>query len=779
MRRNVETSGGARRPRAARLHAGVLRAAVLVALAAVGGAALAQESQDFVVRDIRVEGVQRTETGTVFSYLPIHVGDRYTPAKGIAAIHALYHTGLFKDIRLEAEGNVLIVDLEERPAIAKVELSGMKEFDKDAVKKSLKEVGFTAGRVYDRSLLDRAVQELKMQYLTKGLYGVQIATTVTPVERNRVNVRIQINEGSMARIQAIQFTGNHAFSSAELHKQMKLSTPTWFTWYSNHDKYARQKLQADEETLRSFYLARGYLDFSIESTQVTISPDKKNIYITINVSEGERYRLSKVGLAGETLGLDSEFRKMIDVKPGDVYNGGKMTAIAKRMTDRLSELGYAFSTATPIPEANKAKRLVAFTFLIDPGRRAYVRHVNISGNTHTRDEVIRREIRQFESAWYDSDKVRLSRDRIDRLGYFDKVTVDTPAVPATHDQIDVNYNVNEKPMGSISAGAGYSSAEHLVLSGSYTQQDIFGTGHSLSLQIDTSFVSRTYMLTHTDPYFTQDGVSRTDSIYIQNSNFSKLNLATVDIGSKGFSERFGIPFTEFDTVFLGAGLEEDDVTLTSASPFSYIDYVNRYGNAALGMIATLGWARDHRDSAMIPTDGTYQNLSVEAGTPLLNLQYYKATYQIQDYLPLPDDITLAFDGQSGYGNAYNGKEFPLFKNFYAGGIGSVRGYLWGTLGPRDPNGNPIGGNKMLTGSMELQAPLPGADRSLRALMFLDGGDVWGPGQNVTLSQMRYATGIGIAWISPMGPLKLSYAFPFHMQPYDMTQRFQFQIGTGF
>ncbi len=766
MRRTLKKFGGAQR----------LRAAILAAF--VGGAGTAY-GDEFVVRDIRVEGVQRTETGTVFSHLPIHVGDRYDPAKGIAAVRALYDSGLFKDIRLEADGDVLVVIVEERPSIAAVNLSGMKEFDKDTVKKSLKEVGLTEARVYDRSLLDRAEQELKRQYLSHGLYGVKVTTTVTPVERNRVNVSIAIDEGESARIRAIQFTGNRDFSDADLRERMELATPGWFTWYTNHDKYARQKLQADEETLRSFYLARGYLDFNIESTQVTISQDKKDIFITINLVEGEKYAISAAKVAGETLGLDEEFQRMVDVKPGDTYSGERMTAIAKRMTDRLSELGYAFASANPVPEANKEKRQVAFTFLIDPGRRAYVRHVNIIGNTHTRDEVIRREIRQFESAWYDSDKVRLSRDRIDRLGFFEKVEVETPAVPATQDQIDVNYTVTEKPNGTIQAGAGYSSTEHLVLSGSYTQQNVFGTGHAVGIQINTSYATRTIALSHVDPYMTEDGVSRTDEVYERNSNLSRLNLATVDVGTKGFSERFGIPFTEFDTVFLGLGVEETDITLSTFSPYRYIDYVNRFGTTAAGLIASGGWARDNRDNIIAPTRGNYQRAFVELGTPLLNLQYFKATYDYQHFLPLPHNFTVALNGQAGYGNTYNGATFPIFKNFYAGGIGSVRGYEAGTLGPRDINGNPLGGTKEVNGSVEVLAPLPGADRSLRALVFLDGGNVWGDGEGVGLSTLRYATGFGIAWISPIGPLKLSLAFPIRRQPGDLIQRFQFQIGTGF
>jgi outer membrane protein insertion porin family len=752
--------------------------AVAFAFADTGARAQAQDA-DFVIRDIRVEGAQRTEAGTVFGYLPLRVGDRYDAAKGVAAIRALYATGLFKDVRLEADGDVLLVVVEERPAIASIELVGMKEFDKDTVKKSLKDVGLAEARIYDRSLLDRAEQELKRQYLTRGRYGVKVTTTVSPVERNRVNITISIDEGEVARIREIRFTGNHAFSDSQLRDQMELTTPGWLTWYTGHDKYARQKLQADQETLRSFYLARGYLDFNIESTQVSISPDKKDIQITINLLEGERYKVSGVKLAGELLGLEDELSKLIDVKPGEVYNGERINAIAKAVTDRLSVLGYAFASANPVPESNKEKREVAFTILVDPGRRAYVRHVNISGNTRTRDEVIRREIRQFESGWFDSEKVKLSRDRVDRLGYFEKVEIETPAVPGSQDQVDLNVTVKERPTGTIQAGLGYSSTEHLVLSAAYTQQNVLGTGHAIGVQVNTSSATRTIAVSHTNPYVTIDGVSQSEEVYRRDSNLAKLNLATVDIGTTGGTVRWGVPFTEFDTVFFGVGVESTNIGLTASSPFRYIDYVNRFGSSAGALLATVGWSRDNRDNILVPNRGRFQRAFLEIGTPVLDLQYYKLTYQFQQFAPLTNKFTLAFNVQTGYGGGYGGRDYPLFKNFYAGGIGSVRGFEAGTLGPRDSNGDALGGVKELNGSVEALATLPGADRSLRGLFFIDTGDVWGSGQAVRFADLRAAVGAGIAWTSPIGPLKLSIAMPIRHQPGDHIQRFQFQIGTGF
>jgi outer membrane protein insertion porin family len=467
------------------------------------------------------------------------------------------------------------------------------------------------------------------------------------------------------------------------------------------------------------------------------------------------------------------------VKPGEIYNGERINGIGKAITDRLSVLGYAFANANPVPESDKEKREVAFTILVDPGRRAYVRHVNISGNTRTRDEVIRREIRQFESGWFDSEKVKLSRDRVDRLGYFEKVEIETPAVPGSQDQVDLNVSVKERATGTIQAGLGYSSTEHLVISAAYTQQNVLGTGHAIGVQLNTSSATRTIAISHSDPYVTIDGVSQSEEVYRRDSNLAKLNLATVDIGTTGGTVRWGVPFTEFDTVFFGLGVESTDIGLTASSPFTYIDYVNRFGSSAGALLTTVGWSRDNRDNILVPNRGRFQRGFLEIGTPALDLQYYKLTYQFQQYEPLTNKFTLAFNGQAGYGGGYNGKEFPLFKNFYAGGIGSVRGFSSGTLGPHDTNGNPIGGVKELNASIEALANIPGADRSLRGIFFVDSGDVWGSGQAVRFADLRAAVGVGIAWTSPIGPLKLSIATPVHKQPGDQVQRFQFQIGTGF
>lgn len=756
-------------------------------------------AQEFVVRDIRVEGVQRTEAGTVFSYLPIRVGDRFDADRGTQAIRALYASGLFKDVRLEVDGDVLVVIVDERPAISAIDLTGVTEFEKDQVLKSLRDVGLAEGRIFDRSLLERAEQELRRQYLSRGLYGVDVKTTVTPIERNRVNVSIAAIEGEISRIRSIAFTGNSVYGDGVLRSQMELSTPNWLSWYTKRDQYSRQKLSADLESVRSYYLNRGYLDFKIDSVQVSISPDKRDIFVSINVAEGERYNISGVKLTGELLGLEEELQPLVDIKPGEVFSAERVNAVAKRVTDRMSTLGYAFATANPNPEPDREKRQVAFTIVVDPGRRVYVRRVNIAGNNRTRDEVIRREVRQYESAWFDSDRVRLSRDRIDRLGFFESVTVDTPAVPSAPDQVDVNVTVKERATGNIQIGAGYSSAEGLVLSGGIAQQNLFGSGNALSLEINTSRANRVIALAHTDPYVTPEGISRSIELFDRKSDLAQLGLSSVGYSTRGTGIVFGVPFTEFDRVFFGLRYENTRIDLTPFSPLRYVEYVEQFGSASDSVALTTGWSRDDRDNLLVPTRGRYQRAFSEIGLPGLDLQYYRLNYQYQQFFPLFPRVTLAFNGEIGYGDGYSGDPYPFFKNYYVGGIGSVRGFETGSLGPRDVDNSPLGGNRRLNFSLEAYIPIPGADRTLRALTFVDAGQVWGlaprrdsngnfvivngrpvyDDEKTDLGNLRYSVGIGVAWISPLGPLKLSYAYPLNRKPEDRVQRFQFQIGTGF
>lgn len=789
-----------------KLHSAHLPAPIfsrsLIAAAALtlcSGEVLAAEP--FVVKDIRVEGIQRTEAGTVFSYLPVRVGDTFTDEKGTAAIKALYATGFFKDVRVEAEGDVLVIQVEERPAIASVDFTGIKEFDKEQLTKALKEIGVGESRIFDKSQVDRAEQELKRQYLSRGLYGAKVTTTVTPVERNRVAVTFGVDEGEVSRIKQINIVGNKAFTDGTLRDQLKLTTPGWFTWYTKADQYSKQKLAGDIESLRSYYLDRGYLEMQVESTQVSITPDKKDIYITINVNEGEKYTVSDIKLDGEMFGMQSDLASLVQLKKGDVYSGTKLTDSTKKIGERLGNFGYAFANVNANPNVDREKKEVAFTILIDPGKRVYVRQINVAGNTKTRDEVIRREFRQFENSWYDGEKIKLSRDRVDRLGYFKEVNIETPEVPNSNDQVDVNMKVEEKPTGNIMVGAGFSQADKLSLTGSISQENAFGTGNTVGIDINTSSRYRTIALSQTNPYFTDDGISRTYEVFLRTIRPSAYTTGDYRVKTVGGSVKFGVPFSELDRIFFGIGVENTKVDTDITSPSLYRAYVRDFGaggvagcdvvndaNCGIGTAnttsfpLTAAWQRDSRDSALVPTKGRYQRANLEI-SGLGTLKYYRATYQQQYFQPFwSNAATLALNGEVDYGKGFGGKPYPIFKNYYAGGIGTVRGYESSSLGnQKDQYGDSMGGASRLIGSVELQFPFPGSgqDRSLRWFTFLDGGNVFADGERIKVNDLRYSTGFGISWISPIGPLKLSYGKPLNLKDGDRKENFQFQLGTGF
>jgi outer membrane protein insertion porin family len=759
-----------------------LRAAFFAALLTMLVARPAYAFEPFVIRDIRIEGIQRIEAGTIFSYLPVKVGEQMTDEKAAQAIRALFGTGFFRDVRLDVQGNVLVVTVDERPAIASIEFSGMKEFDKEAVKKSLREVGFQEGRIFDRAMLDQAEQELKRQYLGRGKYGVQVTTTATPLDRNRVAVTFSIDEGDVAKIRKINIVGNKAIGEKELLDQFVLTTPGLMTWYTKNDQYSRQKLQADLESLRSYYLNRGYVDFNIDSTQVSITPDKRDIYITVNVTEGEIYTVSDVKLGGDMLVPEPELRKLVTVKPGEPFSREKLNDSTKAITERLGNEGYAFANANAVPAIDKDKRTVAFTFFIDPGRRVYVRRINIVGNLRTRDEVVRREMRQLEGSFYDAQKLQLSKQRIDKTGYFSEVEIETPPVTGTTDQVDVTVRVKERPTGALLVGVGFSSVDKLIFQGSISQSNIFGTGNTFSFQANTGTVNKTVSMSFTDPYWTIDGVSRGFDVYRRAIDATTLGIGNYKTTTLGGGVRFGVPFTEYDTLFFGTAYEDTKLQLDPVlSPQRFLDFESQFGDRYSAVIETGGWVRDTRDSAIWPTRGRIQRGNLELATEPGDLQYWKATYQNQSFFPITRDVTLAVDGEIGTGRGYGGKPLPFFKNFYLGGVGSVRGYRAASLGPRDVDGSSLGGTKKTNASAELLFPFPGTgkDRSMRLGTFIDGGQVYALDESVKFNTWRYAWGFSFAWNSPLGPLKFSLAWPLHNQPDDHIQRFQFQLGTIF
>ncbi|WP_370625395.1 outer membrane protein assembly factor BamA [Polynucleobacter sp. CS-Odin-A6] len=772
----------------------VTRFVAQVALIAAAGICFNTQAADsFVVKDIRIEGLQRVEPGTVFSYLPVQVGDTFTEEKGAEAIKALYSTGFFRDVQIQAQGNVLIVIVEERPTISRIEFTGMKEFDPEIVRKSLKAVGVAEARFYDKALIDKAEQELKRSYIGKGMYAAEVVATVTPVERNQVAVYFNIDEGPVAKIEEINFIGNKVFSESTLKSEMQLKTGGWLSWYSKDNLYSKQKLTADLENIRSYYLNRGYLEFVIDSTQVSITPDKKGIYLTISIREGNKFTVKNVRLSGDSLGKEAELSQLVTLKPGDTFSSAKLTESTKAIAEILGSYGYAFATINPQPDIRRDLSEVDLTLVIDPGRRVYVRQVNVSGNAKTRDMVIRREMRQFESAWFDSEKIDLSKKRLGRLGYFTETDITTQDVPGSPDQVDVNVKVTEKPTGAVTIGAGFSSTEKLILSAGINQENAFGTGTSVGLNMALGKINQSLALSNYDPYFTEDGISRYTDLYYRSSKpLYYVGDPEYQIKSVGSNIKFGVPYTEVDRVFFGTGIEAFQIKTTSNTPIPYLNYAIDYGVASPGYPSTLttynvpitvGWSRDGRDSALIPSTGSLQQLSAEVGTPAGNMMFYRLFGQYQKFHSFSKGNILSFNGEVGYGEAYGKYPFPITKNYYVGGIGSVRGYAPGSLGPTYYNtitglNQPTGGQSKIVSNVEYTVPVPGSgvDKTLRVFGFVDGGNVYNTNINLVL---RYSYGLGLSWISPLGPLKFSYGIPIKSLSTDNIQRLQFQVGTAF
>ena len=737
--------------------------------------------EPFKLKDIRVEGLQRIESGTVFASLPFRVGDMYNDESGSAAIRALFALGLFKDVRLDAQGDVLVVIVEERPSISEVEWVGLKEFDKDVLIKALKEVGIAEGRPFDKALADKAEQELKRQYITRSLYGAEVVTTVTPVERNRVKLTFTVTEGGPSKIKEIRITGSQTFSEDTLKDQFNLDVGGWLSWYTKSDRYSRTKLNADLEALRSYYLSRGFLEFRIDSTQVAISPDKQDISIAINITEGERFVVSGVKLEGNYLGKDDEFKALVKIGLGQPYNAETVAETTKAFTDYFGKFGFAFARVDVRPDIDRLNNRVNFVLLAEPSRRAYVRRINVAGNNRTRDEVIRREFRQLESAWYDGDKIKLSRDRVDRLGFFTEVNIDTQEVPSTTDQVDLTVTVAEKPTGSVSLGAGFSSTEKVALSFGIRQENAFGSGNYLATEINTSRYNRTIVVSTTDPYYTADGISRTIDVFPRTTRPYLGDLNAYSLVSSGAGMRFGVPFSEIDTVYFGANLEQTSIRPGNNLPNAYVEYMQQFGYTSNSLPLTVGWARDGRDSALVPTRGMLQRFNADLSMAG-DARYVRTNYQIQQYTPLTKKYTLALNADLGWGQGLSDRPYPLFKNYFVGGLGSVRGFQQSTLGPSDStNTLYLGGPKKIVLNAEMLAPFPGAgnDRTLRLFAFTDVGRAFGENEKISFSELRSSYGIGLSWISPMGPLRFSYAMPMRRQVADKIQRLQFQIGTSF
>jgi outer membrane protein insertion porin family len=740
-------------------------------------------AESFVIEDIRVEGLQRISPGTVFNFIPVKVGDEMTSddAKGI--IRSLFKSKYFNDVQVEQEDNVLVIIVNERPAISSIEFVGNDDVDSEELLKSLSQIGFAEGQVFEQALLERVELELQRQYFSRGKYGVEISSEVTPLSRNRVAVTINTAEGVIATIGEINIIGNKTYDEDDLKADFESTTGGLLSAFTKDNQYSRQKLSADLETLRSFYLDRGFVDFTVESTQVSITEDKKQIFITINISEGERYSIKEVHIAGKLILPEEDLFEQVTIKKDAIFSRKAITQSSENLSNRLGDDGYAFANVNAVPDIDKENRQVSLTFFVDPGRRAYVRRINISGNSKTRDEVLRREFRQQESAWVSTKKVEQSRTRVKRLGYFEDVNVETVPVAGTADQVDLEFDVIEAASGSISAGVGYSQSDGAIFNANLTQKNFLGSGKHISFGFNNSSVNTVYSFGYTNPFATIDGISQGFSAHYRERDADEANIANYTLDELGGDITFGIPISENNRVRLGLGYDHTKVNLPSSDPIpSYAEFIDKEGENFDTLSLTLGWSSDTRDSAILPTRGMSQSLSLEVATPLTTLQYYKVRYKNNWYRPITEDLTLALSGDLGYGDVYGDMEsFPFFRNFYAGGIRSVRGYQANTLGIKE-NDEPIGGNLLVVGGVELIFPVPFMKKTLKSFRlsaFADVGNVYNEEEDFDASLLRYSTGVSAIWISPFGAMTVSFAKPFNEQPDDETEAFQFSLGSTF
>ena len=741
-------------------------------------------AESFRVSDVRVEGLQRITAGTVFNYLPVKPGDVVQFDRTGDIVRALYKTGFFKDIRLEKWDDVLVVVVTERPAISEINFSGNKSIESDALKEGLKDIGLAEGRTFERSVLDRIEQELERQYFNQGKYAVELTSTVTPLERNRVSIDINVVEGETAKIKKINIVGNTVFDEDDLLDEFELSTGGWLSWILKDNQYSRPKLAGDLETLRSYYLDRGYVNFKIKSTQVTITPDKQDIYVTINIDEGAIYTINDIRLAGELVGNPEEYFPMIHLRRGEPFARKVIVESSDRISARLSDLGHAFANVNSIPEVDEDNKTVAITFFVDPGKRVYVRRINIRGNSRTRDEVVRREFRQMESAWFSGEKLKLSRERAQRTGYFDSVTVETPSVPGSGDEVDINVAVTEKPSGSLLAGLGYSQSDGIVLNASINQDNFVGTGKKVSLAATTSDANERYEVSYTNPYYTVDGISRGFRLLYRTTDFSDLDSADYSTDDIIAGVNFGIPLNEFNRFSFGVAVHQIDFK-TGAFPSTEIrEFEETEGDDFLDYEFTVNWNHDSRDSAIFPNTGAVQSLYAEVTAPGSDLTYFKVSYDHRRYWQLTEDFVVSVNAEIGYGDSYSDtSQLPFFENFFAGGPGSVRGYAARSIGPRDSLGDPLGGNAMVAGNLELLFPPPFLknDKTVRLATFFDVGTVVDTSDTDLFEpeELRYSVGLGASWLSPVGALTVSYALPLKTDSQDEKEEFQFSFGQTF
>ncbi len=768
------------------------------------------DEDGFIVQDIRVKGLQRISVGTVFNYLPVNIGEKLLQRNVAPAIRALFNTGFFQNVSMLRDGNVLLIEVEERPSIAEIEIEGNDDLSTDDLLTALTSIGLSKGKVFNRQILDKVEQELRRQYFSHGKYSIKIDTEVVSLERNRVIVNITISEGAVAKIKSVNIIGNKAFAEDDLLDQFELSTTYFLSFYTKNDQYSKQKLSADLERLRSYYLDRGYINFVIKSTQVSITPDKKDIYLTINIEEGDVFTLNKVKLSGELVVDPEELIALMQVGPGEIFSRKNATLTSKLIADRLGEEGYAFANVNMVPDIHNDTKTVDMTFFVDPAGRVYVRRINMQGNTKTRDQVLRREMRQMEGAWASSRNIERSKQRLSRLGYFENnIGIETPLVPGTRDQMDLNYSVTERSSGNLMAGIGYSQTQGIIYNASITQDNIFGSGKRVSVNFNKSDVSTLYSLGFTNPYFTRDGVSIGYNLLYKSTDaqFANISNYLTDVASGGVN--FGFPINENQRFSFGVDVKHTKLKAGSFPPPELPVWMAVNGDSFLTFPFTVGWVRDTLDRPTFPSSGSQQRLSALVTIPGSDLTFYKLSAKDQHYFSIAKDLVLKLMLSAAYGDGYGDtQDLPFFENYFAGGVNSVRGFRDNTLGPRDHcNGTctdrvdgsvgsprPYGGNMKIIGNTELIFPIPFMSDvdSVRLSTFFDIGTVQGSyiqknadGSFTTIrpkfsfSQFRYSAGVAAKWLSPFGALQVSYAIPLNKKEGDQIQSFQFSFGSQF
>jgi outer membrane protein insertion porin family len=743
---------------------------------------LAYSFETFTIEEIRLEGLRRIEAGTVFNDLPVTVGESFSTSAARLTISTLFKTGLFKDIRLEREGNVLIVVVEERPAISKITIEGNTDLETEELIRELKNIGFAQGRVFNRSMLEKIKLSLQHKYFNLGKYSVRIESTVTPLNRNRVEIQINISEGMVTKIKQINFVGNKKHTDDDLLDEMKLGTSGWFSFWTKNDQYSALQLSADLESLNSYYHDRGYINFNIDSTQVSITPDKKDVYITVNLTEGDKYTVSSIKLLGNLIVDEKELIDKLTLKTGQVYSRKTVSKSREAIVERIGDEGYYFAKINPIPEIDSKTKTVAITFFIDPGKRIYVREINFKGNTRTRDEVLRREMRQMEGSWISTKKVKRSLTRLERLNYFDNVTVETPRVPNTTDMVDINYNVIERPSGNLMAGVGYSQTGGVLFNASIVQDNFLGSGKRVGLTFNNSQIQTIYRFSYLNPYTTIDGVSRGFDLFYRTTDAEEANLSRYTTDVYGSSINYGLPLSEFNRIYFGAAFDKTELNTTRSSADEVFDFIENNGNRYNSYRLNTRFQYDTRNRVLFPDRGTLHSVSAEVALPFSDLDYYKLSYRHHFLYPLGGDYIFLLKGQLAYGDGYGQDDYlPFFEHYTAGGPRSVRGFRANTLGPDDSNLLPWGGNLKVVGNAEVILPIPFTKkvRSFRLSTFLDAGNVYSSDEDFDVDKLRYSTGLSAIWFSPLGLLSFSLAKPLNRKEGDQIQIFQFNIGTTF